>query len=92
MYWLFLIIILICVLIFLFMFARKARDKLETRKVVQLSLKQKKNSVNKQNKQTCSFCRKKAKRLYFYSSESGQVLGVCDPCKPQAERRALMRI
>ncbi|MDQ0872304.1 uncharacterized membrane-anchored protein YhcB (DUF1043 family) [Paenibacillus sp. V4I3] len=89
MYWLFLIIILIIVLIFLFLFARKARDKLETRKVVQLSLKQKKNSVNKQ---TCSFCRKKAKRLHFYSSESGQVLGVCDQCKPQAERRALMRI
>lgn len=92
MYWLFLIIILICVLIFLFMFAPKSRDKLETRKVVQLSLKQKKNSVNKQNKQACSFCRKKAKRLHFYSSESGQVIGVCDQCKPQAERRALMRI
>lgn len=89
MYWLFLLVILIIVLIFLFMFARKSRDKLETRKVVQLSLKQKNKSVNKQ---TCSFCRKKAKRLHFYSSENGQVIGVCDQCKPHAERRALMRI
>lgn len=89
MYWLLIIIVLIIVLIFLFKFAQKTRDKLETRKVVQLSLKQKKNSVNKQ---TCSFCRKKAKRLHFYSSENGQVIGVCDQCKPQAERRALMRL
>jgi hypothetical protein len=89
MYWLIAIILLIAALVFLFLFANKIRDKVETRKVIQLSLHRKKNAVKKH---TCSFCRKKSKRLTFYSTENGQVVGVCDPCKPQAERRALLRI
>ena len=43
-------------------------------------------------KQSCSYCKRKAASLAFYSDEQGKVIGVCKDCKAQAERRALMRL
>ncbi|CAM3739700.1 hypothetical protein [Marinicrinis lubricantis] len=68
----------------------KMKDKREASKVIQMSLHRHKPS--KEDKQTCSFCRKKSKKLSFYAAENGKVIGVCDVCRPQAERRALPRL
>jgi hypothetical protein len=43
-------------------------------------------------KQSCSYCKKKVDQLSFYSNGQGKVIGVCNMCKPQAERQALMRL
>ncbi|MEI7024648.1 hypothetical protein [Paenibacillus sp. y28] len=61
-----------------------------TGKVVQLKARRKVSGQAGVNR--CSFCKKKAKRLSFYANEGGRVIGVCDICKPQAERRALLRL
>ncbi len=90
MTWIVLSILLLSVLLFVYKLTYKIRDKVETTKIIQMSLRGKK--VSKVNKQTCSFCRKKDKRLSFYSDEQGRVVGVCPVCRPQAERRALMRL
>ncbi|MEK8128587.1 hypothetical protein WMW72_11790 [Paenibacillus filicis] len=74
---------------------RKVRDKTEASKVIQMSLYKPKpgQPVKSQGgSKTCSFCKKKSKRLAFYANEAGGVVGVCDDCRPQAERRALMRL
>lgn len=70
---------------------QKVRDKVETSKVIQMSSYQSKKKTPT-NTQACSFCRKKQKKLAFYSDEDGRVVGVCSVCRPQAERRALMRL
>jgi putative hemolysin len=44
------------------------------------------------SKQSCSYCKRKADQLSFYSDRQGKVIGVCNVCKPQAERQALMRL
>jgi hypothetical protein len=43
-------------------------------------------------KQACSYCRKKASGLTFYSAGEGRVVGVCRDCKPKAERQDLLPI
>jgi hypothetical protein len=48
--------------------------------------------INVNTKQTCSYCRKKNGKLSFYSKGNGSVIGLCNVCKPQAERQALKRI
>jgi hypothetical protein len=40
----------------------------------------------------CAYCKRKVRRLSFYLSRSGQVIGVCDLCKVQAERQSLPRL
>ncbi|MBD0380793.1 hypothetical protein [Paenibacillus sedimenti] len=90
MYQFFMIIASIVVIIILYKFAIKVRDKTVANKVIKFSLN--KGRSSKANKKTCSFCKKKAKRLSFYATEVGGVVGVCDSCKPQAERRALLRL
>lgn len=90
MKWIVLVIILFVILLLVYKISLKIRDKVETTKIINMSLHGKKSS--KMNKQTCSFCRKKQKKLSFYSDEQGRVVGVCMVCKPQAERRALMRL
>lgn len=40
----------------------------------------------------CSYCKRKVRRLSFYLSRSGQVIGICDLCKVQAERQSLPRL
>jgi hypothetical protein len=90
MKWIVLVIILFVILLLVYKIILKIRDKVETSKIINMALHGKKNS--KMNKQTCSFCRKKQKKLSFYSDEQGRVVGVCMVCKPQAERRALMRL
>ncbi|SDO43337.1 hypothetical protein SAMN04487897_11440 [Paenibacillus sp. yr247] len=90
MKWIVLVIILLLILLLVYKITLKIRDKVETNKIVKMSLHGKKSS--RMNKQTCSFCRKKDKKLSFYSDEQGKVVGVCMVCKPQAERRALMRL
>ncbi|KRE83705.1 hypothetical protein ASG89_11295 [Paenibacillus sp. Soil766] len=90
MKWIMLAIILLSVLLFIYKLTYKLRDKVETTKIIQMSLYGKK--VSKVNKQMCSFCRKKDRKLSFYSDEQGRVVGVCQVCRPQAERRALMRL
>jgi hypothetical protein len=44
------------------------------------------------SKQSCSYCKRKVDLLSFYSDRQGKVIGVCNVCKPQAERQALMRL
>jgi putative hemolysin len=44
------------------------------------------------SKQACSYCKRKVDQLSFYSDRQGKVIGVCNTCKPQAERQALMRL
>lgn len=44
------------------------------------------------NEQKCSICHKRSARLRFYADEQGKPIGVCDKCKPIAERRALLRL
>ncbi|MNR09525.1 hypothetical protein D3C85_1257300 [compost metagenome] len=90
MKWIGLAIILFVVLFVLYKMMFKVRDKVETNKIIKLSVQGKKSP--KINKQMCSFCRKKEKNLSFYSDEQGRVVGVCKVCRPQAERRALMRL
>ncbi|MBP1992718.1 hypothetical protein [Paenibacillus eucommiae] len=43
-------------------------------------------------KQACSYCKKKAPALSFYSDQGNKVIGVCRECKPQAERLGLLRL
>ncbi|WP_235941388.1 hypothetical protein [Paenibacillus puerhi] len=79
----------------LFKIGGKVRDKAEASKVIKMSLyksRSGKSGKGKADKKTCSFCKKKSARLAFYASETGQVIGVCDACRPQAERRALNRL
>jgi hypothetical protein len=44
------------------------------------------------SKQTCTYCKRKVDQLSFYSDRQGKVIGVCNVCKPQAERQALNRL
>lgn len=44
------------------------------------------------SKQACSYCKRKVDQLSFYSDRQGKVIGLCNTCKPQAERQALMRL
>ncbi|OAS21336.1 hypothetical protein A8708_31165 [Paenibacillus oryzisoli] len=90
MKWIVLVILLLSVLLLVYKLTFKIRNKVETTKIIQMSLYGKK--VSKVNKQMCSFCRKKERKLSFYSDEQGRVVGVCQVCRPQAERRALMRL
>lgn len=90
MKWIVLVIILVVVLLLVYKINLKIRNKMAASKVIKMSLQSKKSS--KINKQMCSFCRKKEKKLSFYTDEQGRVVGVCKVCKPQAERRALMRL
>jgi hypothetical protein len=52
------------------------------------------NRGDKQHRsqQKCSLCHQRSKRLSFYASEEGTPIGVCDKCRPIAERRALLRL
>jgi putative hemolysin len=86
-----LIPVLVLIIYVLVKMTQKVRDKVETAKVIQMSTYQSKKKAPT-NTQVCSFCRKKQKKLAFYSDENGKVVGVCSVCKPQAERRALMRL
>lgn len=90
-YFLVLIPVILVASYVLYRMSQKVRDKTETSKVIQMSLYQGKKKTAP-NKQACSFCRKKEKKLSFYADEKGTVVGVCPVCKPQAERRALMRL
>lgn len=42
--------------------------------------------------QKCSYCKKKADKLVFYSNPDGQVVGLCKACKPKAERQNMLPI
>lgn len=42
--------------------------------------------------QKCSYCKKKADKLIFYSNSEGQVVGLCKACKPKAERQNMLPI
>jgi putative hemolysin len=44
------------------------------------------------SKQACTYCKRKVDQLSFYADRQGKVIGVCNTCKPQAERQALLRI
>ncbi|MBP1964484.1 putative hemolysin [Paenibacillus aceris] len=94
LYLIVLIPVLLLMLFGVFILTRKVRDKVETSKVINMSLYQSKKASKAPtaNKKACSFCRKKEKKLAFYSDEQGRVVGVCSVCRPQAERRALMRL
>ena len=94
-----LILVLALIIYALVKMTRKVRDNVETLKVIQMSSYQSKKKTpaktpakTPMNTQVCSFCRKKQKKLAFYSDENGKVVGVCSVCRPQAERRALMRL
>ncbi|MNH95748.1 hypothetical protein D3C73_483980 [compost metagenome] len=50
------------------------------------------SKVKKLEGQKCSFCGNRVKRLAYYADETSKVVGVCDSCKPQAERRELSRL
>ncbi|OCT13334.1 hypothetical protein A8709_03510 [Paenibacillus pectinilyticus] len=91
MKWIVLVVILLLVLLLVYKFTLKMKDKVETNKVINMSLQRRKKSQSI-NKQTCSYCRKKEKKLSFYADEQGRVVGVCKVCQPQAERRALRRL
>lgn len=54
------------------------------------SIKRKRSMLG--SKQACSYCKRKVDRLSFYSDRQGKVIGLCDVCKVQAERQALMRL
>lgn len=85
--YLFGVLILIAFLIAILVFYRiRSRTEIKNR-----AIRNKKQS-NAKGKQTCSYCRKKARPLSFYADGRGKVVGVCNTCKPQAERQALMRI
>ncbi|WNR45207.1 hypothetical protein [Paenibacillus roseipurpureus] len=90
MWWIILVLILLLSLIMVYRITLRVGDKVRTAKVIKMSLHGKKTA--KLNKQQCSFCRKRDKKLAFYSDEQGRVVGVCSVCRPQAERRALMRL
>lgn len=49
-------------------------------------------SSRKSGGQKCSFCKKPSPRLAFYADEQGRAVGVCDGCRPIAERRELLRL
>lgn len=56
---------------------KKSRDKSVSKKMI--------------SRQSCSYCKKKVSKITFYSN-GHKVVGVCDLCRPQAERQALMRL
>lgn len=90
MRWIILMLLLIVILYVGYYSMLKIRNKAATNQIIKLSLKGK--TISKVDKMMCSFCRKKEKKLSFYSDERGRVVGVCSRCRPQAERRALMRL
>lgn len=94
MRWLIVVVILIIVFLLVVNLTVKKSKKTRTSNVIQISSHTKKRSSKgiEANKQLCSFCRKKEKKLSFYADEQGRVVGVCQACKPQAERRALMEL
>lgn len=69
---------------------RQQSDKSAARKVVPFS--PKRGNKRKSGRNKCSFCKKNAPRLSFYADENGKAVGVCDKCRPLAERRALLRL
>jgi hypothetical protein len=77
-------IIIIAYLIYAFI----KRNKQTNGKVTPINLKRRTLS----GKQSCYYCKRKVDQLSFYSDGRGKVVGVCNSCKPQAERQALMRI
>ncbi|QGQ94978.1 hypothetical protein EHS13_08825 [Paenibacillus psychroresistens] len=48
--------------------------------------------LGQSSKQACTYCKRKVDQLSFYADRQGKVIGVCNTCKPQAERQALLRI
>lgn len=90
MRYLILAVIAIALIYVIYRLTMKARDKAEARKVIRMSL----HRGNKKyaNKQKCSICHLKSKRLTFYANEYGKAIGVCDKCRPIAERRALLKL
>jgi hypothetical protein len=77
--------LIVVVLLIIFFLPRKKNGN---RKVMKMNRHRKIST----GKQACSYCKRKADPLSFYSDGRGKVVGVCNQCKPQAERQALMRI
>lgn len=42
--------------------------------------------------QKCSHCKQPSKKLAFYATPDGRVIGVCPSCKPAVERQGLLPI
>lgn len=75
---------LIVFIIYAFMKAKKGKHSKVT------SINRKRSKLG--SKQACSYCKRKAAKLSFYADQQGKVIGLCDVCKVQAERQALMRL
>lgn len=88
MSWIVYIGILVLVMTFiLYLRTKKNSEKIKQSKVVKLS-----SNRSKSKYQACTYCRKKFNRLSFYSDEQGKVIGLCDACKPRAEKRQLFQL
>jgi hypothetical protein len=48
--------------------------------------------VDKASSDNCSYCRKATRPLARYTDGRGRILTVCQNCKMQAERQALVRL
>ncbi|SMG32893.1 hypothetical protein [Paenibacillus aquistagni] len=63
-------------------------------KVVSLSQVKKMRSTaaheGKSKGQKCSSCKEPGKKLTFYATNDGRVIGVCSTCKPAVERQGLL--
>jgi hypothetical protein len=79
-------ILLAAVIVFFVVYRKSDRSEIKKRAISNRKL------SNTRGKQTCSYCKKKASPLTFYADRNGKVVGVCNVCKVQAERQALMRI
>jgi hypothetical protein len=75
---------LIIFLIYSFMKAKRGKNSNVT------SINRKRSILG--SKQACSYCKRKVDKLSFYADRQGKVVGLCDVCKVQAERQALMRL
>jgi hypothetical protein len=74
---------LIVFIIYSFVNRKKGNEKV-------ISINRKRSVLS--SKQACSYCKRKVDLLSFYSDRQGKVIGVCNVCKPQAERQSLMRL
>lgn len=90
MYWIIGAIALVPIGFIIYKAAVKLNDKRVAGNVIKMTL----NPSDKKyaNRQKCSFCHQKSKKLYFYANEYGKAIGLCDKCRPIAERRALLRL
>lgn len=68
-------------------------QRLKSRSYLSRQMKSRGKPVSKKmiSRQSCSYCKKKVSKITFYSN-GHKVVGVCDMCRPQAERQALMRL